>query len=244
MNTPPVEVLLPIHNEAATIEATLHEICAAVSPVVPMRFLLCEDGSTDSTPGVLERLTAELPIRLLTGKERKGYSRAVVDGFRKIESPWVLFMDSDGQIDPAAFALAWSKRDSHHVVIGWRVQRFDAFHRRFISRAFRIVYRLLFHVPLQDPSCPFLLIQREVVRALVDDLAVLKQGFWWEFTARVHGAGYRVAEIPITHRERAAGRTQIYSWRRIPGIAWSHLTGLFLIKRQLRQVHERHQATP
>lgn len=234
MTAPEVEVLLPVHNEVDAIEATLREIHATVSPLASMRFLLCEDGSTDGTPEVLRHLAAELPMRLLSGRERKGYSRAVRDGFRLAESPWLLFLDSDGQVDPAAFRVAWPRRDECDLVTGWRVRRADALHRRIMSGGFRIVYRALFDVSVRDPSCPFIMMRRDVARSLADDLGVLTQGFWWEFMARVHAGGYRVVEIPVRHRPRS-GQTQVYRWHRIPGIAWSHLLGLITIRRQLRR---------
>jgi glycosyltransferase involved in cell wall biosynthesis len=42
-----VDVVLPIHNEAETIEHTIREILAELSRVAPIRFVLSEDGSTD-----------------------------------------------------------------------------------------------------------------------------------------------------------------------------------------------------
>ena len=41
-----LEVLLPVHNEAETIEATIREIYAEFSPKLRMRFIVSEDGST------------------------------------------------------------------------------------------------------------------------------------------------------------------------------------------------------
>lgn len=238
MATPDVEVLLPVHNEAESIPRTLQEIYDAVSPVASMRFLLCEDGSTDGTPDVIQKLAATLPIRAFHGRDRKGYSRAVIEGFRKVEAPLVLFLDSDGQVDPRAFRDAYELRDQFDVVTGWRVNRSDPWHRRVMSRSFRTVYRLLFHVPLHDPSCPFLLIHRRVLGSIVDNLGVLKQGFWWEFISKVYAAGFRVTEIPIEHRVRMAGQTQVYRWSKIPGIGWSHLVGLFVIRRQLHALRQ------
>jgi hypothetical protein len=44
----------------------------------------------------------------------------------------------------------------------------------------------------------------------------MQQGFWWEFVARVHRGGYRIAELPVHHRLRSAGETQVYRWSRMP----------------------------
>jgi glycosyltransferase involved in cell wall biosynthesis len=232
---PEVEVLLPIHNEAESIEQTLQEIYQVVSPCASMRFLLCEDGSSDGTQEILGRLAGTLPMRVFHGFERKGYSRAVIDGFRRVESPFVLFLDSDGQVDPMAFIPAYPLRERFDVIIGWRLHRADPWYRKLMSYTFRTTFGVLFSVPVHDPSCPFLLIRRSVLEAVADDLGVLKQGFWWEFVARVCAAGFRVTEIPVRHRTRMAGQTQVYRFRKIPGIAWSHLLGLFVIKLQLQE---------
>ncbi len=231
--SPDLEVLLPVHNEAASIEATLAEIHEAVSAVAAMRFVLCEDGSTDGTPDVLRRLTGALPIRLLTDPERKGYARAVIDGLRAVEAPFVLCMDADGQVDPAAIVRAWPLRLEYDMVVGWRVRRADAFPRRVMSRVYRILHAITLQVPLRDPSCPFILVGRHVLSSMLDDLGVLREGLWWEFTARVWHGGFRVAQVAVQHRPRAAGQTQVYRWRKIPGIARSHLVGLWVLRRQL-----------
>ena len=77
MATPDVEVLLPVHNEAESIEPTIREIYDGLSTRLKVGFLICEDGSKDDTKGILRRLSRELPLRLNLSEERKGYSRAV-----------------------------------------------------------------------------------------------------------------------------------------------------------------------
>lgn len=228
---------MPAHNEAASIAATLREIHAAVSPQASMRFLVCEDGSTDGTVAELRRLAAELPIRLFSAPQRKGYSRAIIDGFRQVEAPFVFVLDADGQTDPSGFSGAWALRTDYDVVLGRRIRRADPPHRQAMSRAFRTMYRLLLRVPFDDPSCPFLVIRRDALRSVMGNLGVLEQGFWWEFVAHVHAAGFRIGEVSIHHRPRAAGKTHVYRLRRLPGIAWSHLLGLLQIRRQLHRVH-------
>ncbi len=60
----------------------------------------------------------------------------------------------------------------------------------------------------------------------------MKQGFWWEFVARVHRGGYSIVEIPVVHRLRAAGVTQVYKASKMPGIFFRHFTALFKIAAQ------------
>ncbi len=229
-----LDVLLPVHNEAETIARTVEEIYQVVSRVAKMRFIVSEDGSSDGTPGVLKELAANYPMQLITGATRKGYSRAVIDGFHLIEAPYVLCLDSDGQCDPRDFAKFWSQRNTADVLIGWRVNRQDTTLRKGLSGLFKVFYKLLFPVPVHDPSCPFILVPNTVVKVVLPRLGVLSVGFWWEFVARVRAAGHSIAEIPVNHRPRAAGKTQVYRYRKMLGIGWSHATGLVRIWMEYR----------
>jgi glycosyltransferase involved in cell wall biosynthesis len=234
MSKPGVSVILPVHNEADSIEAVVREIYDELSPRVDVHFVICEDGSRDGTKEVLTALAAELPMTLEMSDGRKGYSQAVLDGLRLVKTPYFLCLDSDGQCDPSDFWALWERRDAADVVIGNRVDRQDTWQRRTQSRAFRAVFRAFFSVRLNDPSCPFVLGRPTVVECLPADHPVLDQGFWWEFVARVSGHALRIEEVPVRHRVRAAGTTKVYTWKTIPGIARSHLAGLARIRREVR----------
>ncbi len=225
-----LEILLPVHNEAASIESTIEEMHRVISPLVPASFIVCEDGSSDGTAEVLRNMARRIPMHLISGPERKGYSRAVLDGMRALRADWLLCLDSDGQCDPADFAGFWPVRDPRTLVIGYRVERADHWARKAMSGSFKLAYRWLLGVSLRDPSCPYLLVHREAVRELLPHLGLMQQGFWWEFAARARQAGFRFHEIPVNHRLRSAGVTQVYRARKIPGIAWRHIAALFSIR--------------
>lgn len=227
-----VEVLLPVYNEAESIADTVAEIHQTISDVAPMQFIISEDGSTDGTPDVLRELSRHYPMKLIAGGGRKGYSRAVIDGMELVEAPYLLCLDSDGQCDPKDFEKFWLNRQSADVLIGWRVDRKDTQLRRRLSGSFKAFYKTLFSVPIHDPSCPFILVPDKIVRELVPELGVLSVGFWWEFVARVWSRGHSIVEIPVRHRVRAAGQTQVYPYKKMLGIGWSHGTGLVKIWRE------------
>ena len=74
-----IDIVLPVHNEGSSIAQTLREFHQKVSVEdgIPVRFVICEDGSSDDTVPVLQALAGELPIKLISDPVRKGYSRAV-----------------------------------------------------------------------------------------------------------------------------------------------------------------------
>jgi dolichol-phosphate mannosyltransferase len=226
-----LQILLPAHNERDSIGPALQEIHEAITARLSnARIVVREDGSTDGTAEFVRTLTESMPIDLHASISRKGYSRAVKEGLLSTDAPWVLCLDSDGQCDPRDFWLFWERRSESPVIVGWRRPRRDPPLRLLLSRVFQVPFRLLFPVPLHDPSCPMVLMNREVISGVVPLMGSMDQGFWWEFSARCHMAGIVPVEIPVNHRIRAAGATQIYRVRRMPGIFLRHLWALIRLR--------------
>lgn len=232
-----IDVVLPAHNEGASIGSTLRDFYykVALESKIPIRFVVCEDGSTDDTVLVLRQLAKEIPLKLISDPVRKGYSRAVIDGMRASESKWIAFIDADGQCDPRDFAKFRDMRNEADLVMGWRNPRSDVLVRKFMSKAFGLVYRTLFDVRVRDPSCPYLLIRRSALeKVLAGNVGILKQGFWWEFLARATALDLRIVETPVRHLVRKSGTTQVYRPTKVPRIAAEHLIGLWRLKRELK----------
>ncbi len=229
-----VQVLLPVHNEAESIEATIRELYKEISLSARVQFILCEDGSCDNTQEVLRRVAQNIPAKLLLSSERKGYSRAVRDGMMAMDAPFLLCLDSDGQCDPKDFKVFWENRAKSDVLIGWRVNRADNWMRKGMSRLFFGFWKALYGCPINDPSCPYMLARKEVIDVLAPQMGAMQQGFWWEFMARVHRLQFSIGEFPVNHRDRAAGETQVYKLSKLPGIGYRHFLALFQILRETR----------
>ena len=224
--TPDVDVVMPVHNEAASIESTLEEWHAELSPLVNFRFILAEDGSKDNTREILHRLTARFPIILNCTDKRRGYAGAMIAGIQQSVAPYVLAVDADGQFDPKDFCSFWQQREECPFLIGWRQTRADILSRKIMSGSFKLLHRALFRMKLHDASCGFVLMQRKAIAKLLPGLGLLPEGFWLEVTAKASRAGVPVTEVPINHRSRTAGTSVVYKPERVPGIAWRNGTGL------------------
>src|SRR5262245_14720121 len=233
-----IDVVLPVHNEGISIAPTLHEFHRVVMREgrQPIRFVVCEDGSTDDTVTVLQNLALELPLKLISDPVRKGYSQAVIDGLRSTTSDWVAFIDSDGQCDPTDMLhLAALRSEEIDLVVGWRNPRSDPWIRKAMSGAFKAVYRLFFRVSVRDPSCPYLLINRAALEAVLSsgNVSILNQDVQCVVLARDERKNLRIVEALVCHRERAAGWTQVYRPTKIARIAIEHLIGLYRLRREL-----------
>lgn len=225
-------VVLPIHNEKESIENVVQEwLSLLCSQNISFEVLLCEDGSTDGTQEIIQILSQRNPeVRLDSVDYRRGYGKAVVDGYLKANGDYVLVSDSDGQINPASFKDLWAKRDAADIIIGARTPRLDPLARKIYSFFFRWYFSCFFKSPLRDPSCPFVLIKKEKVGPMLPLLKFMIEGFWWGFVAAGIKKHYTFCEINIEHRARFAGVTRVYHLKKMPKIIWRNGLGLIRLR--------------
>jgi len=228
----PVAVLMPVHNEAETIEETVSAFYNVISSKFPVEIVLSEDGSKDNTRDVIKKLSEKIPLKAILSPLRKGYAGGIKDGLKLVEAEYVLITDSDGQHDPEDFWKLWNLRTTYDIVSGWRVRRADPFHRKIMSKTFQLMIRRAFNLPnFADMTAPFKLMKTEVARELADECKYMRESFWNEFTVRAHIKGLRIVEIPVNHKNRADNSsTRVYKPWKIPKIAYAQLTALFKLR--------------
>jgi glycosyltransferase involved in cell wall biosynthesis len=233
--TAALTVLLPVHNEANSIEPVLRELNHRVAQPYGARFLVCEDGSTDGTSNLLARLAPEMGFALESHPDRRGYADAVRNGLNLTKSPFVFFTDSDGQYDPADFDVLWKEIASCDMAIGRKLDRRESYYRTLLSGGFHLLIKAFAGVPLQDMDCGFRLIRKEVIEAVLPDVQSLPYSFWAEFSILAYRRGFRVQEVPVSHRPRLHGSSSIYAWNRIPRILIAQFLGLLRLARRLNR---------
>lgn len=226
-----LNIVLPVYNEVNSISKVLQEWSNAINTLgISYEFIICEDGSTDGTKELLNKLKTEFPIRLSQKDSQRGYGKAVMDGINVSNSHFVLCTDSDGQCDPNDFGIFWRNKETADVLIGWRTHRKDNLLRKIYSGSFKKIFNILFSSELHDPSAPFVLFRKEKIINYLNYLVYLKEGFWWGFIAMCHKKKLSVKEIPINHRLRMDGGTRVFVFSKIIDIAYRNLVGLVKLK--------------
>jgi len=225
-----LDIIFPVYNEKKSIERVLKEWHKSLFKSFDARFIICEDGSTDGTCELLLKLKKQYPIILNQKKIRRGYAGAVIDGLKNASSEYVLCVDSDGQCDPKDFLKFWEKRGKADAIIGWRLNRADSLQRKIFSWLFKNFFKALFSTSIHDPSAPFVLIKRKKIYPYLKYLFYLKEGFWWGFVGMCTKKKVLLTELPINHRNRLDGKTNVYHFKKIPFIAVRNIVGLIRLK--------------
>ncbi|TRO51888.1 glycosyltransferase family 2 protein [Candidatus Bathyarchaeota archaeon] len=230
-----IAVVMPIHNEAETIEQSVTEFYDVVNPKMPLEIVLSEDGSTDDTENVIEELSEKIPLKAVLSTSRKGYAGGIKDGLKLVTANYVLITDSDGQHDPTDFWKIWNLRGEYDIVSGWRKKRADSLYRRIMSQVFQLRIRRAFNLPnFKDITAPFKLMKTEVAIQIAEECKYMSESFWNEFTVRAHVSGFSIGETPVSHRIRAdKSATRVYKPWKIPKIALAQLMALSKLKSEL-----------
>jgi len=231
-----ITLILPAHNEGVGIFDTIIEIDLNVKKLNPFYIFVSEDGSSDNTRTEVlraKKATKFSTVTLSEPSDRLGYSKAVQRGINECETDLICFMDADGQCDSKDIARLIQLLPETGIVIGCRSPRVDGFNRIVYSKLFGIVYKFLGGPKRKDPSSPFIIARTNEIIDIANIRCHLSFGFWWEFQWRIQSMGLGVIEIPVNHRVRSAGETQVYTIKKLPRIIRTHLFGLWSLRKEL-----------
>ena len=230
-----ISICLPIFNEAKSIEFVIDEWVNLMNKLsLEFKIICSEDGSTDGTKEILKEIAnKDTRIIINTFEERRGYTKAVISGINKVNTKYVLCIDSDGQYDPSDFENFWNNKDKlqdNYFLIGNRINRKDGFFRYIISKLFKAYHKILFKNDLSDPSCPYVFFNKKDFYPIKDHLNYMQEGFWWGFVGSCLLRKIKFFEININHRKRIEGNTNVYKINKIPMIAIRNAVGLFKLR--------------
>lgn len=228
-----LSIVVPAHNEAATLRQLWQETVAALADSsLRWEMLFVDDGSTDRTASVLRELHAgDRRVGVISLRRQCGKAAALAVGFRAARGHTLVTMDGDRQDDPREIPRLLAALVHVDVVTGWKVDRHDPAARVWSSRAFNLAARIVFGLKLHDMNCGLKAFRREVLGELplygelhrfLPLLAV------WR--------GFSVSEVPVNHRARTAGRSRYGPMRPFYGLM-DLATVLFLTRFQRRPAH-------
>ena len=236
-----VSVIFPVYNESFIIEQVLRNYIAELKDrVKDIEFIVVEDGSTDDTKGVLERLEQDLPIRLYMSDERKGYQQAVKEAIKYATKPWLFVVDSDYQFAAVDFWRIEPLRNKYDIILGIKKPRRDPFYRVFLSWGLNMLLRLFFRVPYRDMDTGFRLYRKNVVDEVAASVRFMSF-FNAEFVIRAHFKGYKIAEVPVKHYARKIGSTSIFYVSKLFLICFYQFVGILRLWRELKKENRKNK---
>lgn len=225
---PGLSVIIPAYDEEPNVEACYREVVEVLEPLGrSFEIIFVDDGSTDGTFAALAALaTADPRVRVLRFRRNAGQTAALAAGFRAARGDLVATLDADLQNDPRDIPTLLAALGPYDAVCGWRVERRDPWTKRLASRVANAVRRRVTHDGIHDTGCMLKVFRRTAVTRLP-----LYRGMHRFLPALLQAEGFRVAEVPVRHRPRRAGRSKYGNWTRL----WAGLADLWAVRWMVRR---------
>jgi glycosyltransferase involved in cell wall biosynthesis len=201
-----LSVFFPAYNEEENIESSVSQAIDVLKKLyLPYEVIIVDDGSTDRTGVIADRLAAEIPeVRAIHHRPNRGYGGALRSGFENSRYEWVAFTDADGQFDFAEIKIFLPLTESADLILGYRRGRADSLTRKFFTWGWSLLPRILWGLNVRDYSCGFKLIKKEVYGA-VRPIESEEKVFQIEFLVKAKKKGFRFAEVGVSHYPRKKG---------------------------------------
>ena len=152
-----LEIVIPVYNEETSLQPLIEDWRNLLNSIpVNYQFLFVDDGSTDRSLALLKTWQQASPDILVLSQSNAGHGPAILKGYHHAcRTPWVLQLDSDHQLTPAAFPELWRRRDDYDLLLGQRHEKHAAGGRRLISGATWLLLQSLFGPTPKDVNCPY-----------------------------------------------------------------------------------------
>ena len=163
-------VVIPVYNEERNIAALLRDWQPVFKRTgVPYRVIFVDDGSRDGSLQLLKALGENDETLEIYTQANAGHGPAILQGYRRaVNAEWVFQIDSDHQLDIAAFNQLWANRDGYDLLLAQRLEKNASSGRRIISAFSFLAVRLLYGRGIRDVNVPYRLMRSSKLREALE----------------------------------------------------------------------------
>jgi glycosyltransferase involved in cell wall biosynthesis len=230
-----LSVVIPIKDERENVGPLHERLRQALEPLgLSYELLFVDDGSTDGSFAALEELARrDGHVKVVRLRRNFGQSAALQAGIDWSSGDVLVTMDGDLQNDPADIPVLLAKlREGYDAVLGQRARRQDhLLIRKVPSLLGNWLIRKVTGVQIKDMGCTLRALRRDLAEGLPlygemhRFVPVLAQQY-----------GGRLAQIPVRHHPRTAGKTK-YGLTRTFRVVLDLITVKFLHSYLTRPMH-------
>jgi len=210
-----ISIVVPVYNEANTVADVIQRLIAIDLPA-PREILVVNDGSTDGTREVLDRIVQRPELRIIHADKNGGKGSAIRIGFARATGSIVAIQDADLELDPAQIAQLVTPilEGRTRVVYGSRflAGRPDAPWLSILANQVLTGFtNILYGGRITDMETCYKIMERDVAQSL--HLESNRFDIEPEITAKLLRAGHSILELPIHFNPRSRAQGKKIGWR-------------------------------
>jgi glycosyltransferase involved in cell wall biosynthesis len=204
-----ISIVIPVFNE----EESLPELTAwikrvlAVHPKLSYEILMIDDGSSDNSWEIIQKLSQETTqLKGIKFSRNYGKSAALHTGFGASQGDVVITMDADMQDSPDEIPALYNMiiKDGYDIVSGWKKKRHDPISKTIPSRFFNFVTRKISGIKLHDFNCGLKAYRNKVIK----NIEVYGEMHRYIPVIAKWNGFKKIGEKEVQHRARKYGETK------------------------------------
>lgn len=200
-----ISIIIPVYNEENRLEGGIKKVFEFIKKShVKYEVIVVDDGSKDSTFGLLLSLRKKYPIKLISHQNNLGKGAAVKKGIDNALGDLVLFSDIDLSV-PIEFVDKFQKAIAkrYDIVIGTRIAmgstilKKQSFLRELLGGGFTILSNLLLGVRISDYTCGFKLFRKKAAKKIFSKQLIKRWAFDSESLFIAKKYNFCIKEVPV-----------------------------------------------
>ena len=210
-------IIIPTYNEKENVESIINTTLALDTD---FHVLIVDDGSPDGTAAIVKQLQSKNNrLFLLERKGKQGLGTAYIAGFKwGLQNGFDLLCEMDADFSHPPQKLIDLKKcclDGADIAVGSRYVKGGKLEnwstdRVLLSKGASIYVRLITGIPIRDTTAGFICYKRNVLETInLDDIHVIGYAFQIEMKYKAWKAGFKLAEVPITFKDREKGNSKM-----------------------------------
>jgi dolichol-phosphate mannosyltransferase len=217
-----VAILIPVYNEARTVEELLRRVRIALSEA---QVIVVDDGSIDGSRELIQSLQHELGIEIVLSAKNFGKGNAVRLGLARANRDWIVIQDADLEYNPYDLVklLAVAVDEPESAVYGSRyLNRAADCQASWLNvsavKLLALWAALLYGRRLSDPHTCYKLLPTKLMKAL--DLQSRGFELCAEINAKLLRRKVSINEIAVSYQARSVAEGKKIRWQDFFHAAW------------------------
>lgn len=228
-----LSVFFPAYNEESNIEKTVLGAKKTLGKVAEKwEIIIVNDGSTDKTLEIANKLAKDKRVRVVNHKVNRGYGASFKSGFYSAKYPWIAFTDSDGQFNFNEITkfIKKQKQTGADLVIGYYMKRKVSIVRKMNTFLWELFVFLFFGLKVKDIDCGFKLVSKKVINTIPKLESERGAFISSEFLIKAKKKDFTIVDVGVHHYPRTKGSGTGANLN----VIISSFVDLFKLKRELR----------
>lgn len=200
---PILSIILPAYNEGKNIRSSIKRVSAVVDSLgIGYEIIIVDDGSTDDTKYQANEEASNRRVKVISYDENLGKGFALRRGFNGSSGDFIIFLDSDSDIDAKKIGMFVDALSTADIVIASKrhpQSRVESpFLRKFLSHSFYLIVRLLTWVNVSDTQTGLKAFRRTALQSVFRLTMVKRFALDVELLCVASILKLKIKEMPVT----------------------------------------------